>query len=191
MKRVSPLAVALTLLVSACENESQRSAVYAEKCKEAERKGFLEAAEELCENAWMDVDNNRLGPEIQSQRLYDLGRIKRQSSKYAEAEPLLRQALAIEEAVSGPVSIASGLRRFELSLVMAGQDRWAEGAEILAGILETVDRFPQREKMESANTFKHYASRLRNTDQAELASLFELKATELSAIKQTDAGQAD
>ncbi len=183
MKSLTSLAVILSLLVSACESEDHRSAVYAEKCKEAERKGFLEAAEQLCQNAWVDVDNNRLGPEIRSQRLYDLGRIKRQSGKYAEAEPLLRQALAIEEAVSGPVSMASGLRRMELSLVMAGQETWAEGAELLTGMLKTVDQFPQRERLTAANTLKHYASRLRDTDQAELASLFELKATELRAIK--------
>ena len=115
------LVVVLSLFVSACESEDHRSAAYAEKCKEAEQKGFLEGAEQLCQSAWFDVDSSRLPPEIQSERLYDLGRIKRQLHKFAEAEPLLRQALTIEEGISGRTSPAYGLRLMELSLVLAGQ----------------------------------------------------------------------
>jgi hypothetical protein len=191
MKRVSSLAVALTLLASACENEGHRSAVYAEKCKEAEQKGFIETAEQLCESAWIDVDSSRLSPAIRSQRLYDLGRIKRQRGKFAEAEPLIREALAIEETVSGHTGPAYGRLLIELSLVLAGQAKWIEGATFLEPVVQIADRLPERERLAAANALKHYASRLRDTDQAELASRFELKAAELKAIQQHDAGQTD
>jgi tetratricopeptide (TPR) repeat protein len=190
--RISLLFVVfLALLGSACESDSRRSAVYAEKCKEAEQKGFLESAEQLCESAWVDVDNDRLAPAIQTERLYALGRIKRQLSKFAEAEPLIREALAVEETVSGRTSPAYGRLLIELSLVLAGQAKWVEGAAVLEPVLQIADSLPERERLAAANAFKHYASQLRDTDQGELASRFELKATELRAIKQGGAGQAD
>ena len=77
IKALTSLVVVLALLASACESEGRRSATYAEKCKDAERKGALEAAEQLCQSACFDVDSSRLPPEIQSERLYNLGRIKR------------------------------------------------------------------------------------------------------------------
>lgn len=191
IKTVASLAVAFALIASACESENHRSAVYAEKCKESERKGFLEAAEQLCQSAWVDVDNDRLAPEIQSERLYYLGRIKRQLGKFTEAEPLIREALAVEDTVSGRASPVYGRLLIELSLVLAGQAKWVEGAAFLVPVLEIADRLPERERLAAANALKHYASRLRDTDQAELASRFELKATELRAIKQNEAGQTD
>ncbi|MCK5479741.1 MAG: hypothetical protein KAJ06_01295, partial [Gammaproteobacteria bacterium] len=178
-------------LASACESEGRRSATYAEKCKDAERKGALEAAEQLCQSAWFDVDSSRLPPEIQSERLYDLGRIKRQLSKFAEAEPLIREALVVEETVSGRNSPVYGRLLVELSLDLAGQAKWVEGAAFLEPVLQIADRLPEQERLSAASVLKNYASRLRNTGQAELAGRFELKATELKAIKQSDAGQTD
>jgi hypothetical protein len=144
MRITTPVVVIVALLGSACESQSQRSAEDAEKCREAERKGFPETAEPLCESAWFDVDSTRLAPVIQSQRLYDLGRIKRKLGKHAEAEPLLRQALVAEESVSESTSPACGVRRVELSLVLAGQAKWVEGAAVLEPVLQIVDRFPER-----------------------------------------------
>ena len=185
------LVVVLSLFVSACESEDHRSAAYAEKCKEAEQKGFLEGAEQLCQSAWFDVDSSRLPAEIQSERLYDLGRIKRQLNKFAEAESLMREALAVEETVSGRTSPVYGRLLVELSLVLAGQAKWVEGAAFLEPVLQIADRLPEQERLSAASVLKNYASRLRNTGQAELAGRFELKATELKAIKQSDAGQTD
>ncbi len=167
------------------------SAVYAEKCKKAVQKGLLDIAEEACSSAWYDVESDRLAPEIQSERLYELGRIMRQSGKFVEAEPLLQQALVIEKAVSGHSSPAYGRRLLELSLIMAGQARWAEGAVFLEPVLQIADRFPERERLAAINVLKHYATRLRDAGQAELANRFELKATELRTIKQSDAGLTD
>ena len=79
----------------------------------------------------------------------------------------------------------------ELSLVLAGQDKWAEGAGVLEPVLEVADRFPEREQVAAANVFKNFATRLQDTGQSELAKQFELKATELSAVKQDATGQSD
>lgn len=181
MRTRGPIIVLLALLASACESPSQRSALYAEKCSEMEGNGFLEPAEQLCESAWYDVDSGRLAPAVQSERLYDLGRIKRKLGKHAEAEPLLRQSLAIEEGVSGPASPASGLRRVQLALLLAAQDKWNESTGFLEPVLEVADQFPEREQRAAANVFNHYARRLRDSDQAELAERFAQKAAELKA----------
>ena len=144
MKTIMSLVVVLALFISACESEDHRSAAYAEKCRDAERKGAQEIAEQLCQSAWFDVDSSRLPAEIQSERLYDLGRIKRQLGKYAEAEALIREALAVEETVSGRTSPVYGRLLVELSLDLAGQAKWVEGAVFLEPVLQIADRFPER-----------------------------------------------
>jgi len=191
MHKVTPSVVLLALLSSGCENQSQLSASHAKVCEVAEQKGLLEAAEEYCQRAWFDVESDRLAPETQSARLYNLARIKRQLNAYMEADKLIRQALTIEETVSGMNSPAYGQRLVELSLCLAGQEKLAEGASTLERALEIDDQFPEKDQDSTANILSYYASRIRNTDQAQLANRFELKATELRAIKQSDAGQTD
>ena len=191
MRITTPVVVIVALLGSACESQSQRSAEDAEKCREAERKGFPETAEPLCESAWFDVDSSRLAPAIQSERLHNLGRIKRKLGKFAEADPLLRQALAIEESVSGSTSPACGVRRVELALVLAGQEKWTEGAAVLEPVLGIADGLPEREQRAAANVFRQYARQLQDSDHAELGERFGRKTAELRAVKQGDTGQND
>jgi tetratricopeptide (TPR) repeat protein len=173
--------VLLVFLVSGCESQSQISANHAKRCEIAEQKGLIDVAEVACESAWYDVESDSLAPEIQSERLYNLARIKRQLNHYVEADKLIRQALTIEETVSGTNSPAYGQRLVELSLSLAGQGKLTEGAKALEHVLDIVDRFSAKEQFSTANIFIHYASRLRNTDQTQLASRFELKAAELKA----------
>lgn len=181
MKKKILLVAIVALLASACDSQNQRSAVYAEKCKEALQKGLLATAELACYSAWFDVESAQLAPDIQSERLYELGRIMRQRRKYVEAEPLIRQALVIEIAVSGQTSAAYGRRLLELSLIKAGQAKWAEGGRILADVLDTVDQLPDRDRVAVTNVLKRYATRLQNTDPA-LATFFERKSVKLQGV---------
>lgn len=189
MKTLPVLFVAL--LVSACESDVSRSAYFAEKCKDARQRGALMAAEQLCQSAWTDVDSSRLTPVIRSERLYDLGRIKRLSSKFDEAEPLILEALSIEESVSGRSSPAYGRLLVEMSLALAGQEKWIDGAVFLEPVLQIADRLPEREQLAMVSVLNNYALRLRNAGQVELANRFEFKATELSAVKPGEAGQTE
>jgi len=180
------------VVASACESQSQRSAIYAKKCKQFVDKGFLDVAEETCSKAWFDVESDHLEPVIQSQRLYDLASIMRQRQKYVEAEPLLRQALTIEETVSGRSSIAYGQRLLELSLIMAGQAKWSEGSTFLEPLLLIADQFSKQDQLSTANTFKQYALRLQNSDLAPLANAFQNKASALySTAERNDKELAD
>ncbi|MCK5359222.1 MAG: tetratricopeptide repeat protein, partial [Gammaproteobacteria bacterium] len=191
MRIVIPSVVLLVLLASGCENQNDVTASNAEQCKAAEEKGLIEFAEKACEQAWHDAESDRLGPEIQSERLYNLARIKRKLNAYIEADKLIRQALTIEETVSGTSSPAYGQRLVELSLSLIGQGKLIEGAKTLDQALNIVDQFSEENKKTTANILMHFASRLRDTDQAQLANRFELKAKELKAKKQSDTGQTN
>lgn len=191
MRILTPIVVLSLLVSSSCATQSQLSATYARKCEDAERKGVINLAEMACERAWLGVDSKSLDPKTQSERLYNLARIKRQLKSYVEADKFIRQALTIEETVSGPDSTAYGLRLVELSLCLAGQGNLNEGSSTLEPVLKIVDQFSENDRVSTANIFKHYASRLRNTNQKQLASRFELKATELKAIKQSGAGNSN
>lgn len=177
--RKTLLIVAITaLLASACESQDQLSAAYAEQCKQALRKGLLATAQQACYSAWYEVESDSLAPVVQSERLYELGRIMRQRRNYVEAEPLLQQSLVIEKVISGHTSAAYGRRLLELSLIKAGQAQWAVGGRILADVLETVDQLTNRDKLAVTNVLKRYAMHLQNTDPA-LATWFERKAAML------------
>lgn len=90
MKLIAPFALLALALLSACANPINRvtSDNYAETCSIAEDNGKLDVAEQACYRALVNVDLGNLGPELKSQRLYNLGRIKQRLSKYSEAELL-------------------------------------------------------------------------------------------------------
>ena len=141
------LSISLVLLVSAllgaCANPLNRATSdnYAETCTVAESNGKLDVAEQACYRALVNVDMGNLGPELKSQRLYNLGRIKRQMSKFSEAESLFKESLQIEEKLSGPGGVKIGRRLVELSVSLAGQDKWSEGAQYLERFLPIADQF--------------------------------------------------
>ncbi len=128
MKRVATSFLVAAAL-SACANPLNRVTAdrYTDECGEAEHSGNLKAAEELCGRALTNVDWGNLGPDVRSEKLYNLGRIKRQLGKFAEAEQLLKQSLSLEEPLSGASSIKVGRRLAELSVTLAAQDKWPEG----------------------------------------------------------------
>lgn len=186
MKITASSFVLLSIMVSGCATQSQLSAGYAKKCKEAELRGVINLAEAACERAWFGVDAKSLDSKIQSERLYNLARIKRQLHQYSQANKFITQALRIEEKVSGTGSPTYGLRLVELSLCLAGVGKIDEAVNTLEPVLKVANQFPEKKRLLTANIFKHFATRIRNTDQKQLASRFDLKAAELRAMKQSD-----
>lgn len=187
MRIVTPSSFLLVSLASGCATQAQFSADYASKCEDAERRGVINLAEAACERAWLGVDSSSLDSNVQSERLYNLARIKRQLEQYAEANKYIRQSLAIEETVSGINSPAYGLRLVELSLCLAGQGRFTEGVNALESVLSIVDRFSEKDRASTANIFRYYSSRINNTEQMQLANQFKDKAKELKTLKKKGA----
>lgn len=181
MKTAQITILAGALVLGGCANPINRATSdnYAETCATAEQNGRLQVAEEACYRALVNVDWGNLGPELKSQRLYNLGRIKRQLAKFSEAEQLFRESLTIEEKLSNPTDPKIGRRLVELSVSLAGQDKWSEGAQYLERALPTAHQFSGQERSYTAEVLKQYGKKLRTMNQTALAERFENTATTL------------
>lgn len=177
--QITIMASALTL--AGCANPINRvtSDNYAETCATAEQNGRLQVAEEACYRALVNVDRGNLGPELKSQRLYNLGRIKRQLAKFSEAEQLFKESLATEEKLSNLKDPKIGRRLVELAVSLAGQDKWREGAQYLKKVLPIAPQFSGQERSYTAEVLKQYGKHLRAGNQTPLAEQFENTAEAL------------
>lgn len=181
MKVPFPILLMAALLVGGCANPINRATSdnYRETCAVAESNGRLDVAEEACYRALVNVDWGKLGPELKSQALYNLARIKRRLSRFGEAEQLLKESLAIEEKLPAPSEQKIGRRLVELSVSLAGQDKWSEGARFLERALPLTDTFSARERAYAGEVFAQYGKRLTGTADSALAARFEAKAVAL------------
>ncbi|GMQ88301.1 MAG: hypothetical protein BMS9Abin08_1537 [Gammaproteobacteria bacterium] len=170
-------------LTSACDNTASRLAAEAESCELAERKGRLDIAEETCQRALGDVGDDVLLPQVRSERLYRLARIKRQRSKYAEAAELLDQSLALEQTLSDFDSPQVASRRLEMSLILAGQGQWQDGARLLEQTVPIANRLNEKERASLINVLQHYSAQLQKSQQLEQASRLQAAAASLKQKK--------
>lgn len=180
VKPETPLVALLLFVMVACSDQPGFDKEI-EVCTAAERVGLLESAVEACGRALDVAEVRRLPPTAVSLALYRLGRLKRQQGNFAEAEALLRRSLAIEEQQnnSGPREIGS--RLFELSLSLAGQKHWAEGAQILERLIPLAPQLPKQERTHTATILRQYSRQLNRTGQTELA---ESLATSAAVLQQ-------
>jgi tetratricopeptide (TPR) repeat protein len=169
------------VLLSGCANPLNRATSdgYLEECSLAERRGRLAVAEEACSRALTNVDWGNLGPELKSQRLYNLARIKRQLGKFSESEALLKQSIALEEGSLGMDSLKVARRLVELSVSLAGQEKWAEGAEYLVRVIPVANGFSGQERAFTKTAYVEYGKKLRALGLADRAGQFEVAARAL------------
>jgi hypothetical protein len=152
---------------------------YADECSSAEQHSQLALAEEACYRAVKNVDWGDLGPELKSQRLYNLARIKRQVAKFTEAESILKESIAIEETVSGKDSLKVARRLVELSVDLAAQNKWNEGAEYLTRVIPLGRGFTGQERSFTKMSYLDYGKKLKALGQVEDASRLEMAASAL------------
>jgi tetratricopeptide (TPR) repeat protein len=181
MKTVLFSVLATTSILVGCANPINRvtSDNYSETCAVAESNGRLKVAEEACYRALVNVDLGNLGAELKSERLYNLARIKRQLAKFAEAEQLLKESLAIEEKLPSPSEPKIGRRLVELSVSLAAQDKWAEGAKLLERALPITPQFAGQERRYTIEVLTQYSKQLKTMNQVDVAQQFETKAAAL------------
>jgi len=180
MKPLTALTL-LPLVLTACANPVNRATSdnYTQTCSIAESNGQLDIAEQACYRALVNVDWGNLGPELKSQRLYNLGRIKRKLAKFSESEQLFKESLAIEERLPERSSLRIGRRLVELSVSLASQNKLSEGAEYLERVLPIANQFPSQERIYTAEVLKEYAKSLRAMNKIALAERFESQALAL------------
>jgi tetratricopeptide (TPR) repeat protein len=140
--------VITALLVGGCANPLNRVTYdrYWKQGGEAERAGQLGVAEQAYYRALMNVDMGNLEPLLKSQALYNLGRVKRRVGKYTEAEDLLKQSLALHEKLLSPEDLDTDRCRIELSVALAAQGKWDDGARYLEAVLPHASRFSGSER---------------------------------------------
>jgi tetratricopeptide (TPR) repeat protein len=168
------LVTPIVLLLGACANPLNRvtSDNYAETCATAEQNGRLEVAEQSCYRALVNVDMGNLGPELKSQRLYNLGRIKRKLGKFGEADSLFKQSIEIEETLTDPSSEKVGRRLAELAISYAQQKRISEGVPIVQRLSPIADSYSGAERRTVGAVFYGYAEELKKLGQEDLARQF-------------------
>ena len=180
MKTTTPVIVLLVLL-GGCTGTLSRMNSEARTCDEAVRIGALNIAEETCQRALGEDDKDILTRAVRSQRLYNLARIKRQLGKYSEAGELLGESLTMEETLSGAGSPGVAGRLMEMSLVLAGQGQWQQGAQVLERVLPLAHQLTDDERASLGNIIRHYTTRLKNNGQTTQAARLEAAAVQLNA----------
>ena len=172
------LLVTVAALLVGCANPLNRitSDNYLETCRIAEIERRLDVAEEACQRALTNVYWGNLGSELESERLYNLGRIKNILGKYSEAEVLFNKSLAIEQSAETPNAPKMRRRIILLSLSLGGQDKWEKGAETLELIIPFTANVPENERSFVVESLSGYGEQMRTLNILDKAILFESAA---------------
>ncbi len=115
-------------------------------------------------------------PELKSQRLYNLGRIKRQLGKFEEAEKLFRNSLSVEANLSDPSNLRIGRRNVELAVSLAGQNKWNEGVKYLDLAIPSIPGFSETERLYVIEVLVEFSKELEVLGQGHMAHHFKRTA---------------
>lgn len=166
------VSIVIASILVACANPLNRATSdrYARQCSEAYREGFLDIAEEACYRAAVNVNLGNLGPELKSERWYNLALVKRRLRKLNEAEDLLKESLRIEETVSGPSNEKVARRLAELAAVEYQKAQYAEGYPLMDRLAPMSELFSGRERLFVATLYYCYATQAERANDAQRAA---------------------
>ncbi len=172
MKRLLPISI-IALALTGCANPLNRITMerYARTCADAARTGQLEIAEEACRRAYINTRIGNLGPELESQELYNLARIEKQLLKFVEAEEYYKESLRLQESLPAPDPIKIGRRLTDLSIVYWDQKKYKDAWPFLSRIIPIADSYTGKERSTVKLVFNKYAEeydRLQMSAEAEL-----------------------
>jgi tetratricopeptide (TPR) repeat protein len=149
-----------------------------EVCSVAEANGLLEPAARACGAALAIAERQDYPPDVVSGLLYRLARLERQRERFEEAETLIRRSLQLEEQRGGEGAVAA--RLIELSLTLAGQDRWREAVSVLERAAPLVRDLTGDDRRAAANAYRGFSVRLRRLGLVEEAERLLAEARELT-----------
>jgi hypothetical protein len=187
MKHIRILISGLVLAsLSSCDRQQARMSEAAEKCDQAVHTGALEAAETLCTLALGEQLGVKLKPAIRAERLLKLGKIKRSQANYAEARLLVAEFLSIREDYpgSGNTATASGL--LEMSLILAGQKQWTEGARYLLRAISSAGQLDEKDTATLLKTHRLYVGRVEIQQDPALAAELSAAIAEIPTPRDPD-----
>ena len=132
--------------MSACANPINRVTYirYNQKGQAAEAAGDAEAAHMAYYRAAENVRWGNLGPEYESESLYNLGRMKRIVGRLDESAELLERTVQIDEKIYGPKSPYLFGSLSELARTYYEKNEYTKGIPILAKIEPMLDDVMQK-----------------------------------------------
>ncbi|HKW39153.1 MAG TPA: tetratricopeptide repeat protein [Burkholderiales bacterium] len=168
----------------ACANPLNRATSdrYARQCSEAYREGLLDIAEEACYRAAVNVNLGNLGPELKSERWFNLALIKRQLRKLNEAEDLLKESLRVEETLSGPSSEKIARRLAELAAVEYQKAQYAEGYPLMDRLAPMSELFSGRDRLFIAALYYCYATQAEHVNDTRRAAELRSMTSKLGPV---------
>jgi tetratricopeptide (TPR) repeat protein len=148
-------------------------------CSVAEGNGLLEPAVEACSAALALAEQQGHAPDEVAGLLYRVGRLERQRGNFVPAEELLRRSLALAEAAGETSAVAA--RLIELAQILAGQDRWLDGLQLLERATPLLSELSAGERRAAANVFRGFGVRLGLQGHSTEAERCQAVARELAA----------
>ena len=177
------LSIAVFTMVVGCANPLNRATSdrYAQMCSEAYQNRLLDVAENACYRATVNVNLGNLGPELKSERWYNLALVKRDLKKFDEAEDLFKESLEIEEKLSGASSTKTGRRLAMLAAVKYQKAQYIDGFPLVERLLPISSQYSGQERMFAAALLHCYATQAERTGQLDMASRFRAASSTLGA----------
>lgn len=172
MKLFYPWILFLSALLSGCAGffKYPSAEAFSASCDISVREKNYAIAEKECELALLNNETQN-NAKSKSQRLFNLGLIKQQLSKYSESELLFAESLRIEEFLASPHMVV-GSRLIELSISLSEQGKWHEGTKYLERVLPFALQFTKVERARIGHLFMLYSKHLNLANQAALSKKF-------------------
>ena len=167
------LICAVILFVSACANPINRVTYqdYKKQGTLAEAKGDWATAEQAYYRAAENVRLGNLEPAIQSNSLFDLGRVKRKVGKFDESETVLKQALALDEKLYGSDAFLTSITISELCATYLEAKKLSEGIPFMVRLEPLLPQHSTKYSAQGRHFFKllyeKYSDALANQPEAE------------------------
>ncbi len=150
-KIIWPVFIYILCCLAACANPLNRATFnrYRQEGLSAEGRGDLGTAEISFYRAAENVRMGNLGKDLESDSLYNLGRVKRLVGKLDESEDLLKRSLDIDEERYGKNGFIISYTMGELALTFYEEKKYDEGVSILIR-LEPIALLNKRKYSEQA-----------------------------------------
>jgi tetratricopeptide (TPR) repeat protein len=143
-------------------------------------------AEESAENAddlLREINFEIFKPAELSAFLYNSGITLRHQGQFAEAETMLKRALAAQEKISGEDDELTGRRMAELAAAYIAQGKLSEGVPLVERLLPLANGYSEGERHFLGNLFAAYAEEMRKAGQNEGATRLEAKSKSLGSLE--------
>lgn len=173
-------ALAFLLQLGACNDRSAADQYkwQLEACSVAEGNGLLDSAVLACGTALRIAEEQAYAPDLLAGLLFRLGQFERQRGNPEEAEVLVRRSLAIEATSDESAAVAKHL--IELALILAAQDRWLDGSELLDQATPLLTDLADKDRKTAVNAFRGFSVRMDMLGHTEPATRFRAMAQELN-----------